>query len=122
MDNNCSGNLKKEEYHAGVISHFRQTLKFVLLFLLFSLPLFAQIPSVPQNLTATPGNSKVTLKWNKVDYATLAKYNIYRGNTTWNINLLDSVMATASAPPDTFYVDNNVQNDTTYYYYITAVD
>jgi len=75
---------------------------------------------IPKNLTADPGNGLVNLSWNKVNDPELALYRIYRGETAWNINLFDSVVA--SSPPDTFYVDNSVQNDTTYYYYVTAVD
>jgi fibronectin type 3 domain-containing protein len=78
------------------------------------------VPPTPQNLTAQPGNGKVTLSWDPVSDLDLAKYRIYRGQTSWNITLLDSVVA--SSPPDTFYVDNSVHNDSTYYYYITAVD
>ncbi|MFQ6604417.1 MAG: fibronectin type III domain-containing protein [Fidelibacterota bacterium] len=74
----------------------------------------------PANISAEPGNGKVTLSWDPVSALNLVKYRIYRGRTPWNINLLDSVVA--ASPPDTFYIDTNVQNDTTYYYYVTAVD
>ena len=77
-------------------------------------------PSTPQNLTATAGNAKVTLRWDEVDANDLAKYRIYRDKYSPPWTVIDSVMA--SSPPDTFYVDNNVENDTTYFYRVVAVD
>jgi len=77
-------------------------------------------PTTPQNLYANPGDDQLTLAWDPVDDADLAMYKIYRGKNTWSINLLDSV--SVSATPDTVYVDNVVDNDTMYYYYVIAVD
>ncbi|MCH8010394.1 MAG: VCBS repeat-containing protein [Candidatus Marinimicrobia bacterium] len=77
-------------------------------------------PSIPQNLTATPGNEQVTLRWDANTEADLHKYNIYSNTFSPPITLIDSVVATS--PPDTFYTDTSLTNGTLYYYRITAVD
>ncbi|MFQ6614228.1 MAG: fibronectin type III domain-containing protein, partial [Fidelibacterota bacterium] len=73
-------------------------------------------------LIAEGGAGKVDLHWGASSDTDLAMYKIYRGTSQWFINAYDSVMASVSADPDTFYVDPNVQNDTTYYYFVTAID
>ncbi|WP_145093347.1 fibronectin type III domain-containing protein [Sporomusa sp. KB1] len=71
------------------------------------------IPS-PTNLTATAGDTKVSLSWTAITGAT--GYNVKRS-------------ATAGGPYETIatnvfgtsYIDNSVVNGTTYYYVVTAV-
>ncbi len=79
-------------------------------------------PGAPQNLYPTPDNDRLALDWDPLIDSDLAKYRIYRGKTQSSISFHDSVMATVTSSPDTFYVDNAVDNDTLYYYYVTAVD
>jgi len=76
-------------------------------------------PTVPWNLTATPGNQQVSLRWNANTESNLHKYNIYRDTSSPAITLIDSVVDT---PPDTVYIDTGLTNGQTYYYRITAVD
>jgi len=76
-------------------------------------------PATPQNLTATPGNQKVTLTWDSNTEPDLHKYNIYRDISSPATKLINSVIG---APPDTFYVDTGLTNGQIYYYRITAVD
>jgi len=76
-------------------------------------------PSPPQNLTATPGNQQVTLRWSKNTESDLHKYNIYRDTSSPATTLIDNVVG---SPPDTFYVDTGLTNGQVYYYRITAVD
>jgi outer membrane protein assembly factor BamB len=76
-------------------------------------------PSTPQNLTATPGDQQVILRWSQNTESDLHKYNIYRDTSSPANTLIDSVVG---SPPDTFYVDMAVVNNITYYYRITAVD
>ncbi|MBC8401865.1 MAG: VCBS repeat-containing protein, partial [Candidatus Marinimicrobia bacterium] len=77
-------------------------------------------PNPPQNLTSTPGNQQITLRWSANSESDLHKYNIYRDTSSTAITLIDSVVS--SSPPDTFYIDMGLTNGTIYYYRITAVD
>ncbi|MBU0710527.1 VCBS repeat-containing protein, partial [bacterium] len=76
-------------------------------------------PNAPGNLTATPGNQQITLRWDANTESDLHKYNIYRDTSSPATTLIDSVVG---SPPDTFYVDNELTNGQVYYYRITAVD
>ncbi|MCK4447098.1 MAG: DUF1565 domain-containing protein, partial [Candidatus Marinimicrobia bacterium] len=76
-------------------------------------------PDTPQNLSSTPGNQKVTLRWNQNTESDLHKYNIYRDTLSPATTLIDSVV---DSPPDTFYTDTGLMNGQIYYYRITAVD
>ena len=69
----------------------------------------------PANLTATAGDSKVTLSWDAVDGAT--SYIIKRSTTSGG-----TYETIASGVTDTSYVDTSVTNGTTYYYVVTAVN
>lgn len=68
----------------------------------------------PINLTATGGDSKVTLNWNEV--SNCDSYNVYRSTTSGEPYDLESSSVTTSP-----YIDFDVENDTTYYYVVTAV-
>ena len=85
----------------------------------FSVRCVKDIISAPQNLTATPGNQQITLRWDQNTESDLHKYNIYRDKMLPVTTLIDSVVGT---PPDTFYIDDGLTNGQTYYYRITAVD
>jgi hypothetical protein len=76
------------------------------------------VPSTPQNLTATPDNQQITLTWSPNTESDLEKYNVYSTtDTTAGFSLLASVNK-----PDTIYTHTGLTNGTTYYYKITAVD
>jgi hypothetical protein len=70
--------------------------------------------NAPINLTATPGDSQVTLSWNP---ATGATGNVKRSTTAGG-----PYTTIATNVAGTSYIDNTVTNGTTYYYVITAVD
>ncbi|HKJ69569.1 MAG TPA: LamG-like jellyroll fold domain-containing protein, partial [bacterium] len=76
-------------------------------------------PGPPQNFSALPGNNQVTLSWDPNSEPDLRKYGIYRRTSTSSTFLIAEI---TGSPPDTFYVDTGVINETTYYYQITAVD
>ena len=76
-------------------------------------------PATPQNLTATTGNSQVTLKWNKNAEADFLKYRIYRGTTSGGETLVDSSTASIT---DTTKILTGLVNGTTYYVKVTAID
>lgn len=68
----------------------------------------------PTNLTATAGDSKVTLSWAAVTDAT--GYDVKRSTTAGG-----PYTAIASNVSGTNYVDNTAVNGSTYYYVITAL-
>jgi fibronectin type 3 domain-containing protein len=78
-----------------------------------------QPPSAPSNLSATSGDGEVTLSWEQVEADDLAGYNIYRG--TSSLDTLTSENRVTSVT-ETQFEDPSVQNQTTYYYQVTAVD
>jgi arabinogalactan endo-1,4-beta-galactosidase len=75
-------------------------------------------PEAPTGLSATAGNSVVSLDWNDNSEGDLAGYNIYRSTTSGSgySKLNSSLLSTSN------YTDNSVSGGTTYYYVVTAVD
>ncbi|RKY89777.1 hypothetical protein DRQ09_00760, partial [candidate division KSB1 bacterium] len=79
------------------------------------------IPFTPDGLTAVAGNKIVNLKWNQNNEDDILQYNIYRSLIDgFSPSPSDSIGRTLY--PDTTFTDNNVQNNTIYYYRISAVD
>jgi len=76
-------------------------------------------PSKPQNLSATGMHGFSLLNWNPNPENYLAHYNVYR-NTIEDSN--SAIMLHSVLKPDTVYEDWQVSADTTYFYWITAVD
>jgi hypothetical protein len=72
------------------------------------------INPIPINLTASAGDSKVTLSWNEVTGAT--GYNV-KGATTAG-GPYETIATNVSGAS---YVDSSVVNGTTYYYVVTVV-
>jgi len=70
-------------------------------------------------LTATAGNSQVTLNWNAYPGAT--SYNVARGTTSGGACPAGCNYITNSNPPTTTsYTDTGLANGTTYYYQVNA--
>ncbi|MCP4706992.1 MAG: hypothetical protein GY869_00065, partial [Planctomycetes bacterium] len=76
-------------------------------------------PFVPQNLQATAGNGQIILNWSANDEADLAYYKVYR-HTIDEPATADSVDIVPQ--PTTAYIDTQVINNLTYYYWLSAVD
>jgi hypothetical protein len=77
-------------------------------------------PNVPQGLAAQPADGGILLTWNRNRENDLQQYAIYRATQA---NFDPATMATYTyATADTFYLDEKVSRDTTYYYAISAVD
>ncbi len=75
----------------------------------------AVAPATPGVLTATPGNTQIRLDWTKGDNLAV-RYSVMRGTDPTNMALLaDNVY-------ETTYLDNNLQNGTTYYYEVSAIN
>ena len=70
----------------------------------------------PTGVSATPGNTTVTVTWAGVPNAT--SYNIYWSNTA-GVTPANGTRITGAAPP---YNQAGLSNGTTYYYVITAVN
>lgn len=70
----------------------------------------------PANLTAAPGDAKVTLNWGGVSGA--ASYNVYRGTATG----AQAVTPVATGITGTSFVDAAVVNGTAYFYKVAGVN
>jgi endonuclease I len=75
-------------------------------------------PAAPGMLTASGGNMVVSLEWPDSPEADLAGYNVYQGLAAGGPWTLLNASLVASSD----FLDANVVNGTTYYYYVTAVD
>jgi hypothetical protein len=77
-------------------------------------------PNVPQGLAAQPADDGILLTWKRNQKNDLQQYAIYRSTQA---NFDPAKMATYTyATADTFYLDEEVARDTTYYYAISAFD
>ena len=78
------------------------------------------VPSAPQNLVATVGNTQVALTWNTPSSnggATITGYNVYRGTASNGEG--PTPIATVTG---TSYTNTGVTNGQTYYYKVTAIN
>ncbi len=71
------------------------------------------VPAAPTSLTATPGNTQVSLSW--TGSAGAASYNLYRSTSTGTEVLYKSGLTAAS------YTDTGLTNGTAYFYQVAAV-
>ena len=74
------------------------------------------VSAPPTGLTPMPGNGQVALTWTAS--AGAASYNIYRGTASGG----ESATPIQTGVTTTSYTDMGLNNGTTYYYQITAVD
>jgi fibronectin type 3 domain-containing protein len=82
------------------------------------LPDGEEVPAPPTELTATPAVGQIELTWTASPDA--ATYNVYR-STASPVDTGAAPLATVDAP-QTNYTDTAVEEGTTYYYRVTAVD
>jgi hypothetical protein len=82
-------------------------------------PATASVPSAPTNLTATPGNTTVLLSWKGSASGNPVSYEIYRGTLTDGEAVTPISNTTGST---TSFTDKGLQNGTTYYYVVAAVN
>jgi len=71
-----------------------------------------QVPTPPTGLTATPGNTQVSLSWTGSAGAT--GYHVKRGSTS------GGPYTQIAAPTTASYTDTSLTNGTTYYYVVSA--
>ena len=75
-------------------------------------------PSAPRNLTSDDFNERVRLFWDPNAEIDLAGYNIYRSKAEEGpFSMINDTLVTTE-----LYLDTLVLNDTSYYYYVTAID
>jgi hypothetical protein len=72
------------------------------------------IPSAPQNVSATQGNSRITVSWNSVAGATA--YDIYWATSSGVTTVNGSLISNAPNP----FTHQGLTNGTTYYYIVVA--
>jgi fibronectin type 3 domain-containing protein len=78
-------------------------------------------PATPSSLKAIPQNERVALSWFHEEEPDLSHFKIYRYLTAGIVpSNQDSIGAMGRKAR--YYIDKNVQNGTTYYYRISAVD
>ncbi|MBN1825068.1 MAG: hypothetical protein JW958_02300, partial [Candidatus Eisenbacteria bacterium] len=74
-------------------------------------------PAAPTGLAAVEGDGQVSLAWDPNAEPDIDYYVLYRAQSP---NPTDSIAAIDA--PDTSYLDTDVENDSTYYYRVRAVD
>ncbi|MGK0456778.1 MAG: hypothetical protein ACJAUA_001085 [Zhongshania aliphaticivorans] len=77
------------------------------------------LPTAPSGLTATPGNSLVNLDWDENIEDNLVSYRVYRKVDPESYSTTPLAVV---SHPSTEFTDSSTENDTTYYYVVTAVD
>lgn len=74
-------------------------------------------PAAPIGLSATAGESAVSLNWSNNGESDLDSYTVYRSTTSGG-----GYIAIASGLETNAYTDDSVETNTTYYYVVTAND
>lgn len=72
--------------------------------------------SVPNFLSITSGNKRLSLHWMDTGSANVSKYYIYKGSSSTTLSLYDSILG-----GNFRYIDTIVSNGNTYFYRISAV-
>jgi cellulose 1,4-beta-cellobiosidase len=80
-------------------------------------PATASVPSGPTGLTASAGNTSVTLRWTASASGNPTSYRVHRG--TKSDGELAAPVGTVSG---TTFTDTGLRNGTTYYYFVDAVN
>ena len=87
----------------------------------YTFPQDTTAPAVPQNLTATSGNSQVTLGWTANAESDVAGYNLYRSLST-PVSTSGTPLNGTDLLRSTSFGDSGLTNGQLYHYALVAVD
>ncbi|MBD3276440.1 MAG: hypothetical protein GF372_14080, partial [Candidatus Marinimicrobia bacterium] len=109
---------KKPKIHLLSTKIHKYSLNMAILIFIAASHVLAQVaPSAPAGLNANESDSYIVLDWHVSRDTDIDHYNIYRGTSS------NPTTKIAETPYGTeWFRDNNVNNGTTYYYRIRAVD
>lgn len=84
---------------------------------------FNSLVDAPGNLTATVGRQSITRNWSGPASGQIRQFAIYRAVGAISPSNLPTLIGTRSGtPPSTSFVDNNVKNNVTYTYFVSALN
>ena len=79
-------------------------------------------PVAPTSLDGTSGDQEIALTWNDNEEDDLSGYNVYRSTSSFsNASEMDPINGSELVPNSNF-ASTGLENGTTYYFRITAVD
>lgn len=78
-------------------------------------------PASPHDIEVTPSDSKVEIIWNFNREPDFEGYNLYKSDQSIS-DVQELTPVNESVYKDTTFIDEQVNNGTTYYYRITSVD
>lgn len=79
-------------------------------------------PSAPANLSGTSGDQEIELTWDANDEDDLSGYNLYRSTSSFSDASDMQPVNRSGLITSPIFTDTGLENGTTYYYRITAVD
>ena len=84
-------------------------------------PVDTTAPAAPSGLEGASGDGQIDLSWSAVSASDLEGYNVYRA--TSSISSVSGQSPINSDPlSGTAFTDDDVENGTTYFYRVTAID
>lgn len=78
-------------------------------------------PSAPANLEGVSGDGEITLNWSANSESDLDGYNVYRAQESFS-GVSGRTPLNSQLLTETGFTDTDVENGTTYFYRITALD
>lgn len=81
-----------------------------------------EAPAAPENLNGNSGDQQIELNWNANDENDLAGYNVYRSTSSFSTVSGMNPVNGSSLIESQDYTDTGLENGTTYFYRLTAVD